>query len=232
MGSPFPGTALVSHRRRRTHSFLALVAMVALAGLLSGCSGSSAASEQGVASLTGGDAGSTPTPSPSSTDAEANALKFAQCMRDNGVKDFPDPEVDSDGNVRFGFRAGNGGGGSGTQPSAADRQALQKARQACSKYAQNLRGGFSQQDQTKLQDALLAYAKCMRANGYDMPDPSFDGSGGPGSGGPFGGRGINRDDPVWKKANAACESKLSQLRQFRPGGGTRSSGNATSSPNA
>jgi hypothetical protein len=204
------------------------VAFLAIAGLLAGCGGSSAATE-GVASLTGSDAGSTSTPSPKSTDAEANALKFAQCMRENGVKNFPDPEVDSDGNVRFGFRQQGGTGSNSTIP---DRQSLEKARQACSKYAQNLRGGFSQEDQTKLQDALLAYAKCMRENGYDMPDPSFDSAGGPGSGGPFGGQRIDRDDPVWQKANAACQDKLSQLpgggRFF--GGGPR--GSAPATPNA
>jgi hypothetical protein len=29
-----------------------------------------------------------------STQEQENALKFAQCMRDNGVEDFPDPTED------------------------------------------------------------------------------------------------------------------------------------------
>jgi hypothetical protein len=29
-----------------------------------------------------------------SAEQQENALKFAQCMRDNGVKDFPDPTED------------------------------------------------------------------------------------------------------------------------------------------
>jgi hypothetical protein len=44
---------------------------------------------------------------------QATALKFAQCIRDNGVKDFPDPTPDGplvDTN-RIPSAAGNGGMG-------------------------------------------------------------------------------------------------------------------------
>ena len=53
------------------------------------------------------------------------------------------------------------------------------------------------------QDATLALAKCMRANGVDMPDPS-------GSGGfqPPGGAGFNPQDPKFQKAIQACRSQM------------------------
>jgi hypothetical protein len=182
------------------HLFLLITAVIAGAALLAGCSSSDAS--EGVATLSGGTASSSPSPEPSADDsAEEAALKFAQCMRDNGVPDFPDPQVDADGNMRFQVHQG----------ADIDPEAARKARDACQKYAPALRGGFSEEDRTRIQDSLLAYAKCMRENGYDMPDPDFSGGDKPFA------IDIDRDDPAFQKAHAACEDNLAQL-QMGPGG--------------
>jgi outer membrane lipopolysaccharide assembly protein LptE/RlpB len=56
-------------------------------------------------------------------------------------------------------------------------------------------------------DQMQQFAKCMRDNGVDMPDPGADGS--------FGGGAddqADRDSPAFQKATEAC-------KQFLPGGG-------------
>lgn len=63
------------------------------------------------------------------------------------------------------------------------------------------------------QDALLAYAKCMRDNGIDMPDPTFDANGNP-TGGGFGGGAnskIDRRSAQFRTAQTACASHLQGL---------------------
>ena len=69
--------------------------------------------------------------------------------------------------------------------------------------------------------ALLAYAKCMRAHGVNVPDPSANGgpAGGGGGGGAAGGGGGGafaqlRDSPNFKTANAACASLRGKAFQF------------------
>jgi hypothetical protein len=65
-------------------------------------------------------------------------------------------------------------------------------------------GPLSKQD---AKQAALAFARCMRQNGIDMPDPQFSGNritqefkAGPGSKGP--------DDPKFKAAQQACNKYL------------------------
>jgi hypothetical protein len=169
--------------------------------LFAGGCGSNASS--GVASVNGnsGKASATSTPK---ANQEQLALQATKCMREHGVN-MADPTVDAKGNVRL------------QPPTGGDRLSqaeLQKARDACQQYFQGLQQGFSNQDQTQSRDALLKYARCMRKNGYDMPDPNFSAQGS-GSGEPFGGA-INRNDPDFKKANAVCQGNLAQ---FGGGGG-------------
>ncbi len=141
----------------------------------------------------------------SAADREQLALKFAQCVRENGIPDFPDPTVDQNGNLQL---FGNGLGSLAT----ADREKMRTAFQACSQYAEGLRAGFSQQEQQQMQDQILAFAQCMRDNGYTIPDPTFGppptggASSSGGDQGPFGG--FNQNDPAFQKAFTACRDKL------------------------
>jgi hypothetical protein len=142
--------------------------------LLAGCSGGGGST--GVASLSGtGDTAATDTGA-STQLTEEKALEFSQCMRDNGVADFPDPTVDADGNVQLGRRARAADAeGAPTQ----DDTAFRTAREACSSILQGLTfgggrggpgGGF---DNTQLQDALVQFSDCLRGEGLDVGDLSF-----------------------------------------------------------
>jgi hypothetical protein len=63
------------------------------------------------------------------------------------------------------------------------------------------------------QDALLQYAACMRENGVDMADPTFDADGNP-TGGGFGpGAGIDPQSDEFQTAQTACGDLL-QGAQF------------------
>lgn len=72
-------------------------------------------------------------------------------------------------------------------------------------------------DMAEFQDAMLAYAKCMRSHGVDMPDPTFDDEGhvqieAPG---PGGGKAGPAED-AFRKADDAChhivEDAMPQVR--------------------
>ena len=170
--------------------------------LVAGCGSSSSS---GVASVSGGSGKASSTPS-ATANQEQLALQFTKCMRKQGV-DMRDPTVDAKGNVRL------------QPPTSAfpGQTELEKARDACQRYLQGLQQGFSMQDQSQAQDALLKYARCMRKNGYDMPDPNFAAQGSS-SGGPFGGA-IDQNDPDFKKANEVCRSNLAQFGTVGGGGG-------------
>ena len=72
-------------------------------------------------------------------------------------------------------------------------------------------GTPSRQD---FQTAILAYTRCMRANGVQMADPNFNGSGG---GGCFFRLNRPRNDPKFRQAQSKCRSKLNAIRpQFTP----------------
>jgi hypothetical protein len=58
--------------------------------------------------------------------------------------------------------------------------------------------GLSTEDLSEREDELLAFAVCMRENGYDMPDPDFSGDGHSGAG-PIGDA-IDTDDPKFQTA--------------------------------
>lgn len=204
-----------------------LIALVALAFVAVACGGDGAASS-GVVSLednevAGGDdpvASLQNTNGDDVTDEEA-LLAFAACMRDNGV-DVEDPTVDNEGNLRIGRPRG------GQQGGEVDGDAIRAAFDECGDLIegviQQFRGG---DDQTERNDQLLAFAECMRENGYEMPDPDFSatpGQGGPGQGGgPFGE--IDTSDPAFETAQAACEDLLPGGGGFGGGAGRGPGGN-------
>lgn len=137
------------------------------------------------------------------------ALKFAKCMREHGI-DMPDPQRDSNGGIKQTF---NGRPGS--------RAAMEAAQNACKKYLQTGGGRApSAAEQAKIKNAMLAYAKCMRDHGIDVPDPKFSGGGiqfqlGSKSGSSSG---PNPNSPAFKAADKACHSTLSGLQQkFKAG---------------
>jgi hypothetical protein len=138
------------------------------------------------------------------------ALKFSKCMREHGI-DMPDPQRVGKGGIKL-----SGGKVNFNDPK------MKSAQSACQKYMQ-IGGGetIDPAKRAKLQEAALSYARCMRGQGVNMPDPKIAGNGGltfqagPGSGpksssstGPRGGLGANPDSPKFKAADKACNHFL------------------------
>jgi hypothetical protein len=134
---------------------LVVVGLAGLIGLIgSGC-GSDASSESGTA-------GGTPTASSTSTPSGAakkltardKAVKFAECIRAHGVRDFPDPNEKN----QFEY---------GVSVSAA---VWMKATTACKDLQPP--GTLSGKRTPKQQSAGIRFAQCVRDHGVkDFPDP-------------------------------------------------------------
>jgi hypothetical protein len=128
---------------------LAALAVVALVG--AGCSNEPAED---------GDAGNA-----NATNRD-KAAKFAECMRDNGVSEFPDPDASG------GLTIDGVLNGSSLDPSA---PAWKEAIGVCKDLQPP---GFTGDDEVTAdeQEARLEFAQCIRDNGVkDFPDPTKDG---------------------------------------------------------
>jgi hypothetical protein len=185
-----------------------LAAVLALAA----CGGESGSPE--VASLGGGSTQGGTTTEASSEDPQEVVLAYTKCMRAEGI-DLPDPDFSN--GPRGGFRIQLGPGG--VDP---DDPKFRAAREKCEPILATLRQQFDPERQEEFQEAALAFAKCMREHGIDIPDPDFSGGqpgGRGGAGGPFGGAGVDRDDPKFRTAMAACDDVFEELggRFFRSG---------------
>ncbi|HMJ35371.1 MAG TPA: hypothetical protein VK501_15785 [Baekduia sp.] len=135
---------------------MAALGLVALISLISAGCGSNAPSETGSGSSGGARTTST---------AREKALKFAQCMRDNGVSAFPDP--DASGELTIDGIAN----GSSLDPNTA---AFKKAISACKDLQPS--GFTGHKRSAEQQKTALKFAQCMRDNGVeDFPDPTPDG---------------------------------------------------------
>ena len=168
-----------------------LVLLIALALVVAACGGES---DDTVASLE--DTTVTTVESDASeADSEQILLEFAECMRDNGVPDFPDPTLDADGNIRP-FGNGRGQGDLGV-----DRDTLQAAQAECTPIIEDLALNFLRANRDQIQDQLYEFAECMRDEGIEMGDPDF--SQGPlAGGGPFGD--LDTEDPEFQEAAETC----------------------------
>jgi len=92
-------------------------------------------------------------------------MKFSQCMRDNGVSAFPDP--DASGSLTIDAVAN---GSLVDTKSATFQQALSTCRDL------EPAGFMGQKRSAQQQEAALKFAQCIRDNGVkDFPDPSPDG---------------------------------------------------------
>jgi hypothetical protein len=161
-----------------------LLMLMAATAVLAAC-GSAAADEPQVASLsTTPAADATPDSSDSTdgatettviTDPSEAAFQFAKCMREHGI-DMPDPVVSDDGG---GVMVQIGGGPDGEAGTGPDPKELDAANKDCQHFMKDASGTFdppSEEDQKKMQEEALAFSKCMREHGIDMPDPQFSSS--------------------------------------------------------
>ena len=125
---------------------------------------------------------------------EESVLAFTACLRVEGL-DIDDPDIDAEGNlVAPSMHA--------IAAETLDIPAVHSAFDACRGLLDNVAFGLSSEDLTGREDELLAFAVCMRENGYDMPDPNFSGDGHSGAG-PFGDA-IDTDDPDFQAAANSC----------------------------
>jgi hypothetical protein len=169
---------------------LALLALLVAALALVACGGGDdggdgGGTEQTPAAGSGSEAGGTAAAS------DDQGVKYSECMREHGVKDFPDPV---DGRIQL--RAGPG---SSLNPNSATFKAAEEAcRSLQPAGAQNGGpggGGGGEQ--------ALAFSKCMRENGVPkFPDPQTSGGKvtmqlAPDSG-------VDPDSAAFKKAQAKC----------------------------
>jgi hypothetical protein len=148
----------MSRNRRPLVAF----ALVALIGLLSEGCGSNASSETGTASSTGTTSSTRAASSTSTTSSGADkkltardkAVKFAECIRAHGVRDFPDPNEKN----QFEY-------GVSVTPTV-----WKQATTACKDLQPP--GTLSGKRTPKQQSAALRFAQCIRDNGVkDFPDP-------------------------------------------------------------
>ena len=100
---------------------------------------------------------------------EEGVLEFARCMREEGI-DFPDPTFDIDGNPEF------------NELNIENEEAFEEAFTNCEDI---LRRALPEQFdldpevEAALIDASLEFSQCMREEGIDFPDPTFDIDGNP-----------------------------------------------------
>jgi hypothetical protein len=141
--------------------------------------------------------GSSPPSDPAASAADS-ALKFSKCMREHGVKNFPNPEV-SAGGIKLSFK------GEGVKP-----QTMDSAQKACQHFQEEGEQGpeLTPQEKVEKEEEVLKFAKCMREHGIEV-EASVSGGGvkvgihgGPGATGP------NPNSPAFQAAQEACQSLL------------------------
>ncbi|MFB6628294.1 hypothetical protein ACFCWY_00195 [Streptomyces sp. NPDC056362] len=88
------------------------------------------------------------------------AFEHRKCLREQGL-DVPEPKPGESG---VGLTIGGDG---------MSKEKMEKAFKACASKAGG--AGFGKEPTQADKDKALAYARCMRENGFNMPDPKFDG---------------------------------------------------------
>lgn len=189
-------------RRRLWRAGFIATALTVVALGSAGCAGNNNPDVTVATAPSGGTAAS-PIPAAS---GGGNPVAYAQCMRRNGVPNFPDPA--KDGGIKFGSN-------SNVDPNSAEfKNANEKCKQYMPAGEKNVNPG---QDPWSA-DLKVKYANCMRQNGEpSFPDPDKDGmfpqlqKGGP----------VDPDTDQFKKADAACSQyKPQNMPTNRVGGGS------------
>jgi hypothetical protein len=139
---------------RYTATLASVVLLVATAAVgVAACGGSQNPSNSG---SSGGSA------------AVTGAVRYSACMRSHGVTNFPDPHVSRNGNHRS--------IGIDLNPSIVSSPAFKSAQKTCGYLVQAQTSGSTGAQQQAEADALLAFARCMRAHGFpSFPDPNTQG---------------------------------------------------------
>jgi hypothetical protein len=202
---PRRGTPARPRRWRRP--YLPALVGVLLALGVAACGGGSSDNGDGVASLVGADSATSTTTANAGEDVDPAqaARNYGRCMRQHGIE-LPDPQVDADGGLDMEI------------PRSVNRDApkFKAADQACGRYLpprENAPPNPQQRQQA------LAFARCMRQHGINLPDPQLSGNGItqqlP--------RGLDPDDPRLSAAEHACHQygSLPPINGPQRGGGSK-----------
>jgi hypothetical protein len=206
-------------RRARASALAAGAALTTVALLVAGCGGghspgvanvaNSHTTTSGSSTTSGGSAlgGSAPPASSGGRGSgpqtgiaidggsRANALKLSECVRANGIPNFPDPN--GDGVIQ----------GTGFNP---DSPAFRAAMDKCKKYEPNGGHASTPQQTAQLEAEALRFSECMRSHGVtNFPDPNF----GPGGTvrirmGAHNGTSLDPNSHIFQAAMKACRSNL------------------------
>ncbi|TDC72776.1 hypothetical protein E1193_27025 [Micromonospora sp. KC606] len=141
----------------------------------------------------GGGSGATAAASLSAEERQQRALKFVECMREQGI-DMPDPDPET--------------GGVGMEFDDSTEDKMKAASEACRQYMPS--EGEARTRSAEDTENLRKFAQCMREHGLDeFPDPGPDGLS-------LDGTGLDPKDAAFKAAEEACKD----LRPKAPGSGS------------
>lgn len=173
---------------KRTNTLLAAL-LLGFTLILAGC-GSDGGSGDDVASASGTDKdGSKDSDSKAKGDPQADALKFAKCMREHGIE-MEDPK----------------GGKISVKMAPGKEPMMDKAQKACKKYLPQV----SKVNEKAAMDNILKFAQCMREKGVEkFPDPK---------GGMMRMDDEIAKDPDFEKAQEACKKHMAGGPAFESGG--------------
>jgi hypothetical protein len=144
---------------KRTVILTALLPLVVLAGCATGGPPAGVASAAGTPAAT-----ADPASTGGTEDPAERGRQFAQCMRDHGMVDFPDP--DPTGSTSFSLEGG-----------ADAQQKFEEASKACEEFAPGAGGEPHAVDQATI-DKARQFSQCMRDHGLaEFPDPQTEGGG-------------------------------------------------------
>ena len=152
---------------------------------------------------------------------EQALLNFAECMRENGLPEFPDPMVDSEGRIDLRGSFAD----AGIQPNSEE---FRLAMDTCNHHLEGValgRGG-GELDQVEEQDTLLDFAQCLREEGIEVDDPDLSNftpgqGGGQGGGAGLFGEAFNPQDSDVQAALEVCREATGGFGAFGPGTGGR-----------
>lgn len=123
-------------------------------------------------------------------------VDFTRCLREEGV-DVPDPD----------FEAAPGEARERLEEAGIDLDdpRVQEAVETCQPLLAGILQSLSPDQVQAFRDAIVEYARCMREQGVDLPDPDFSG------GFDIFGGAADPSDPAFRAANEACSGIFSDL---------------------
>jgi hypothetical protein len=113
-----------------------------------------------LAACGGGDGSSAASPDDQRAEFRKAGVEFAQCMREHGIE-MKDPTA-------------GGGITLSAGPGSNNPAELEAAQKACQHILEKVKPPeLSDEQQREFKERALAFARCMREHGIEMPDPQF-----------------------------------------------------------